>query len=118
EPKLDWIFPASPASNEFRQIPSPRSNAKFAPPSVDFQSPNGGSPGARLTTPPVTEATPRTPPLDPPYIVLPLTLIDEIARPLNAGPLYAGAPPHEVGIAGTLVFAARCVHVSPLSVDL
>src|SRR6266436_7894785 len=101
EPKLDWILPASPSRVEFRQTPSGLSSVKFAPPSVDFHSPNGGRPGARLTTPPVTELTPRTARVEPTYIVLPLTLIDEIARPSNAGPVYAGAVPHEVAIAAT-----------------
>src|SRR5207249_11634918 len=118
EPKLDWILPASPASNEFRQMPWAFNSVKFAPPSVDFQSPNGGRPGARLTGPPVTELTPRTARVEPTYMVLPLTTIDEMARPLNAGPVYSGAGPHPVGIAATLVFAARSVHVLPLSVDL
>src|SRR6266702_4032867 len=118
EPKLDWILPASPFSDEFRQTPLGLSSVKFAPPSVDFHRPNGGRPGARLTVPPVTELTPRTARVEPTYIVLPLTTIDEIARPSKAGPVYAGASPHKVGIKGTLVFAARCVHVLPLSVDL
>src|SRR5437773_11025638 len=118
EPKLDWIFPASPSSNECRQMPSAFNSVKFAPPSVDFHSPNGGRPGARLTPPPVTELTPRTARVEPTYIVLPLTTIDEMARPSKAGPVYAGASPHGVGIKGTLVFAARCVHVLPLSADL
>src|ERR671930_53537 len=118
EPKLDWIFPASPASNEFRQMPSGLKSVKFAPPSVDFHRPNGGSPGARLTPPPVTELTPRTARVEPTYIVLPLTTIDEMARPSKAGPSYAGASPHEVAIVSTCVLAARCVHVVPLSVDL
>src|ERR1043166_2539076 len=99
-------------------MPSAFNSVKFAPPSVDFHSPNGGRPGARLTVPPVTELTPRTARVEPTYIVLPLTTIDDMARPSKAGPVYAGAVPHEVGIAGTLVFATRCVHVSPLSVDL
>src|SRR5438093_3136205 len=118
ELKLDWILPASPSSNEFRQMPSGLSSVKFAPPSVDFHSPNGGRPGARLTVPPVTELSPRMARVEPTYIVLPLTTIEEIARPSKAGPVYASASPHEVGISGTLVFAARCVHVVPLSVDL
>ena len=99
-------------------MPSGLSNVKFAPPSVDFHSPIGGRPGARLTVPPVTELTPRTARAEPTYMVLPLTTIDEMARPSKAGPVYAGASPHEVDISGTLVFAARCVHVVPLSVDL
>src|SRR6266487_4079960 len=118
EAKLDWILPASPASDEFRQTPLGLKSVKFAPPSVDFHSPNGGRPGARLTVPPVTELTPRTARVEPTYIVLPLTTIDEMARPSKAGPVYAGASPQEVGISGTLVFAARCVHVVPLSIDL
>src|SRR6058998_822283 len=118
EAKLDWIFPASPARVEFRQTPLGLKSVKFAPPSVDFHSPNGGRPGARLTTPPVTELTPRTARVEPTYIVLPLTTIDEMARPSKAGPVYAGASPHEVGIARTFVFASRCVHVLPLSIDL
>src|SRR2546429_8319347 len=118
EPKLDWIFPASPLSAGFRQIPSGLSSVKFAPPSVDFHSPIGGRPGARLTVPPVTELTPRTARVEPTYIVLPLILIDEMARPLNAGPTYLGAAPQEVGIGPTPVFASRCVPVLPLSVDL
>src|SRR5213594_3226302 len=116
EPKLDWILPASPSRVEFRQMPSAFKSVKFAPPSVDFHSPYGGRPGARVTTPPVTELTPRTPRVEPTYMVLPLTMTDEIARPSKAGPVYAGAVPHEVAIAGTLVFAARCVHVLPPSV--
>ena len=46
-----------------------------------------------MTAPPlVTEITPaRTARVKPTYIVLPLTTIDEMARPSNAGPLYAGA---------------------------
>ena len=68
--------------------------------------------------PPVTELTPRTARVEPTYIVLPLTTIEEMARPSKAGPVYAGASPHQVDISGTLVFAARCVHVVPLSVDL
>src|SRR5947199_7107657 len=118
EAKLDWIVPASAARVEFRQTALGLKSVKFAPPSVDFHSPNGGRPGARLTTPPVTELTPRTARVEPTYIVLPLTTIDEMARPSKAGPVYAGASPHEVGIKGTLVFAARCVHVLPLSADL
>src|SRR5437660_12816707 len=118
EPKLDWIFPASPLSAGFRQIPSGLSSVKFAPPSVDFHTPIGGGPGARLTVPPVTELTPRTARVEPTYMILPLSLIEEMARPLKAGPVYAGVCPHEVGIAATVVFASRCVHVLPLSVDL
>src|ERR1044071_627398 len=118
EPKVDWIRPASPSRVEFRQTPSGLRSVKFAPPSVDFQSPIGGRPGARLTVPPVTELTPRTARVEPTYIVLPLTTIDEMARPSKAGPVYAGASPQEVGISGTLVFAVRCVQVLPLSVDL
>ena len=91
---------------------------KFAPPSVDFHSPGGARPGARLTPPPVTELTPRTARVEPTYMVLPLTLIDEMARPLKAGPVYLGEAPHPVGIAATRVFATSCVHVLPLSVDL
>src|SRR5207245_7051912 len=118
ELKLDWMLPASPSRVEFRQMPSRLSSVKFAPPSVHFHSPIGGRPGARLTVPPVTELTPRTARVEPTYMVLPLTLIDEMARPLKAGPVYAGVCPHEVGIAATVVFASRCVHVLPLSVDL
>src|SRR4029434_504797 len=118
EPKLDWILPASLSRVEFRQMPSGLKSVKFAPPSVDFHSPNGGRPGARLTGPPVTELTPRTARVELTYMVLPLTTIDEMARPSKAGPVYAGASPHEVGIVGTLVFATRCVHVLPRSVDL
>src|SRR5205814_5864142 len=63
-----------------------------APPSVDLYRPYGGSPGAKETVPPlVTDEIPRTPRVDPTYIVLPSTTIDEIERPLKAGPLYAGA---------------------------
>ncbi len=50
-------------------------------------------------------------------------MIDEIARPSKAGPLYAGAarkpPVPKIALqltpvpAGTSVCAARCVHVSP-----
>src|SRR4030095_3889509 len=118
EPKLDWIFPASPGRAGLRQTPSGARRVKFAPPSVDFHTPNGGRPGARVTPPPVTELTPRTARVELTYMVLPLTMIDEIARPSKAGPVYAGASPHEVGIVGTLVFATRCVHVLPRSVDL
>src|SRR5437763_3249079 len=118
EPKVDWILPASPFRAGFRQIPSGLSSVKFAPASVDFHNPIGGRPGARLTVPPVTELTPRTARVEPTYMVLPLTLIDEMARPLKAGPTYLGASPHEVDISGTLVFAPKCVHVVPLSVDL
>jgi len=114
EPKVDWNFPASPFSNGFRQTPSGLSCVKFAPPSVDFHNPGGGRPGAKLTVPPVTELTPRTARVEPTYMILPLTLIDEMARPLKAGPVYAGVCPHEVGIAATVVFASRCVHVLPL----
>src|SRR6266852_9746353 len=98
EPKLDLNFPASPFSNGFRQTPSGLSSVKFAPPSVDFHSPIGGRPGARVTTPPVTELTPRTARVEPTYIVLPLTLIDEIARPSNAGRVSEGGTAKEVGI--------------------
>src|SRR5213592_4404544 len=98
-------------------MPSGLSSVKFAPPSVDFHSPNGGRPGARLTTPPVTELTPRTARVEPTYIVLPLTTIDEMARPSKAGPVYAGASPHEVGIKGTLVVAGRFVHGVPVLAD-
>ena len=45
-------------------------------------------------------------------------MIDEIARPSKAGPVYAGAVPHAVAIAGTVVFEVSFVHVVPLSVDL
>src|SRR5262249_1134143 len=118
EPKVDWILPASPFNAAFRQIPSGLSSVKVAPPSVDFHSPIGGRPGARLAVPPGTELTPRMARVEPTDRVLALTLMDEMARPLNAGPTYLGAAPHEVGIAATLVFASRCVHVSPVSVDL
>jgi hypothetical protein len=92
---------------------------KFAPPSVDFHIPKGGRPGARLTAPPLkTELTPRTARVDPTYMVLPLTTIDEMARPSKAGPVYAGAKPQEVGMRGTLVAEARWVQVLPPSVDL
>ena len=105
---------------------------KFAPLSVDFHIPNGGRPGARLTAvPPVTAVTPRTARVEPTYIVVPLTRIDEIARPSNAGPAYAGAVlvpnvPGGTPFAAsqlteadpTLVAAARCVHVLPPSVDV
>src|SRR4030095_10372187 len=104
---------------------------KFAPPSVDFQIPYGGRRGARVTTPPVTELIPRTPRAEETYMIFALPgsrTIDEIERPSNAGPVYAGAirkpplpkiashlPPAP---AGTLVFEARCVQVSPPSFDL
>src|SRR4030095_3580313 len=118
EPKLDWIFPASPGSAGLRQTPSGARRVKFAPPSVDFHSPNGGRPGASVTPPPVTELTPRTARVEPTYMVPPFTIIEEIARPSNAGPVYAGASPQEVVITGTDVFAAKCVQVLPPSIDL
>src|SRR5438132_8281643 len=81
------MIPALPASVGFRQTVSASKRVKFAPPSVDFQSPYGGRPGARVTTPPLeTELTPRTPRVEPTYGVLPSTTIDEMERPLNAGP--------------------------------
>src|SRR5438445_11666179 len=113
EPKLDWIFPASPLSAGFRQIPSGLSSVKFAPPSVDFHSPIGGRPGARLTVPPVTELTPRTARVEPTYMILPLTLIDGMARRLKAGPGYAGVRPDDGGIAATLALADVRLHVLP-----
>src|ERR1700751_2959730 len=92
EPKLDWMIPALPGSVGFRQTVSAFNRVKFAPPSVDFHNPYGGRPGARVTAPPLkTELTPRTPRVEAVYIVLPSTTIDEIDRPSNAGPLYAGA---------------------------
>src|SRR6266480_41186 len=128
EPKLAWMIPASPASVGFRQTALAFSSVNVAPPSVDLYRPYGGSPGAKETVPPlVTDETPRTPRVDPTYIVLPSTTIDEIERPSKAGPLYAGAvrmPPkpntasQSTVSAGTLVTASRCVQVSPPSVDL
>src|SRR5438874_13436290 len=125
------MIPALPASVGFRQTVSASKRVKFAPPSVDFHSPYGGRPGARVTVPPVTELSPRMPRVDPTYNVLPSTTIDEMERPLNAGPVYAGAVllPNVPGRVpntasqltfpeGTLVFAARCVHVLPPSVDM
>src|SRR5271169_1837419 len=91
-PKLAWMMPALFASVGLRQVVWGCNNAKVAPPSVDFQIPYGGSPGAKVTTPPdMTALTPRTPRTEPTYIVLPSTTIDEIDRPSKAGPLYAGA---------------------------
>ena len=85
-------MPASPSIVGFRQMASELSRVKFAPLSVDFHTPYGGRPGARLTlVPPATAVTPRTARVEPTYIVVPLTSIDEMARPSKAGPLYAGA---------------------------
>ena len=111
EPKLDWILPASPSSNEFRQIPSPLSSVKFAPPSVDFHSPNGGRPGARLTVSTRNGA--------------------HSAHGARGTDVHGASANHDRGDGapvesrtgirrrvpargrhrGTLVFAARCVHV-------
>src|SRR5207253_4193461 len=118
EPKLAWIFPASPGRVGFRQTPSGANRVKFAPLSVDFHRPYGGRPGARVTTPPLeTELTPRTARVEPTYMVPPLTTIDEMARPSKAGPVYAGAVPHGVSIAGTVVFAASFAQVVPVTVE-
>ena len=67
-------------------------NENVAPPSVDIQIPNGGRPGAKLTAPALDSAlTPRTPRVEPTYMVLPSITMEEMARPSNAGPLEAGA---------------------------
>src|SRR5262245_23429335 len=66
EAKLDWTIPPSPGIFGFKQTAWEFMSVKVAPPSVDFHSPYGGSPGAIETTPPLrTEETPRTPRAEP-----------------------------------------------------
>ena len=59
EPKLDCTMPALPGVVGLRQLASELSSVNVAPPSVDFQIPYGGRPGASETVPPVTELFPR-----------------------------------------------------------
>src|SRR5436190_897862 len=73
EPKLDCTMPALPGVVGFRQLASELSSEKFAPPSVDFQSPYGGRPATSETVPPVTELLPRIARAEPTYSVLPAT---------------------------------------------
>ena len=61
EPKLAWMIPALTRKVRIQANVLELSNVKFAPPSVDFQKPYGGSPGASVTAPPLkTELMPRT----------------------------------------------------------
>src|SRR5437660_10322970 len=88
EPKLAWMIPALPASVGLKQTSLAFSRGKFAPASVDFHNPYGGSPGARVTTPPLeTELTPRPERADQMYSVHASTAIAEIARALTAAVL-------------------------------
>ena len=104
-------------------------NENVAPPSVDIQIPNGGRLGAKLTAPARdTALTPRTPRVEPTYMVLPSITMEEVARPSNAGPLEAGAvitpnggpntAPQSTQPAGTEVLLASFTQVLPPSVDL
>src|SRR6266576_2869500 len=119
EPKLERNAPPGRSALLQTGTGSPIS-VKVAPPSVDFQIPTGGKLGFCENSPPDGTPSPRTPRADPTYRVFPLTTIELIERPSNAGPLYGpmtGVAPQPIA-AATVVLAARCVQLLPPSVDL
>src|SRR4029453_4191076 len=118
------MIPALPGSVGFKQTSSKFRSVKFSPQSVDLYNPSGGRPGGRNTTPRETERTPGTPRAEETYMIFALPgsiTIEEMERPSNAGPVYAGAfrtpnvpggTPNTAsqstpGPVGTLVFEAR-----------
>src|SRR2546430_16338888 len=86
EPKLDMTAPPGRSGLRQTAVGFPIS-VKVAPLSVDCQMLIGGKFGVNEHVPPDGTATPRTPRPEPTQTVLPLTTIELIEQPSNAGPV-------------------------------